>query len=76
MKRSRIILDVPPDVRRRVKIAAAIKDSTIRDYILEAIEKKLNDEPVESEFLALNDRADPVLGKLWNNPSDARYDEL
>jgi hypothetical protein len=28
------------------------------------------------DLVALNERADPVLADLWNNPKDAAYDKL
>src|SRR5437588_159665 len=41
-KRPRISIDVDPDLRRRLRIAAAQRDLTIRQYVLEAIEEPLH----------------------------------
>lgn len=77
-KRPRISIDVQPHVRRRLRLAAAQRDLTIRQYVLEAIEERLRgDLGDESEgMLALTARADPVLAELWDNPRDAAYDRL
>jgi hypothetical protein len=48
--------------------------------VWEAVEARLTrdlaDEVSAAELVALNERADPVLADLWNNPKDAAYDEL
>lgn len=77
-KRPRISIDVLPEVRRRLRLAAAKRDVTVRQYVLEAIEERLREDlGDESEgVLALTAKADPVLAELWDNPRDAEYDRL
>jgi uncharacterized protein (DUF1778 family) len=77
-KRPRISVDVLPEVRRRLRLAAAKRDVTVRQYVLEAIEERLREDlGDESEgVLALTAKADPVLAELWDNPRDAEYDRL
>jgi uncharacterized protein (DUF1778 family) len=77
-RRPRISVDVQPEVRRRLRIAAAKRDVSIRQYVLEAVEERL-DEDLGAEadgMLTLSAKADPVLGALWGNPRDDAYDEL
>ena len=78
-RRARLSLDVPRDVRRRIHIAAAKRDQSIRQYVWEAVEARLKhdlaDEVSAADLVALNERADPVLADLWNNPRDAAYDK-
>lgn len=77
-KRPRISIDVLPEVRRRLRIAAAKRDLTVRRYVLEAIEERLREDlggEGEGEF-ALTAKADPLLANVWNNPRDAEYDRL
>jgi len=77
-KRPRISVDVLPEVRRRLRLAAAKRDLTVRQYVLEAIEERLREdlgddgEPV----LALTAKTDPVLAELWDNQRDAAYDHM
>ena len=77
-KRPRISVDVLPEVRRRLRLAAAKRDLTVRQYVLEAIEERLREdlgddgEPV----LALTAKTDPVLAELWDNQRGAAYDRL
>lgn len=77
-KRPRISIDVVPEVRRRLRLAAAKRDLTIRQYVLEAIEERLREDlGDESEgVLTLTAKADPVLADLWDNPRDSEYDRI
>jgi uncharacterized protein (DUF1778 family) len=79
-RRARLSIDVPREARRRVHIAAAKRDQSIRDYVWEAVEARLKEDLVNdssaADLIALNERADPVLADLWDNPKDAAYDKL
>jgi len=77
-KRPRISVDVPPEVRRRLRLAAAKRDLTIRQYVLEAIEEQLREDLGEDGegVLTLTAKADPVLAELWDNRKDSEYDRL
>ena len=78
VKRPRVSVDVVPEVRRRLRLAAARCDVTVRQYVLEAIEERLREDLGDEgeELLALNAKADPVLAELWDNRKDAAYDRL
>jgi len=78
VKRPRISIDVTPELRRRLRLAAAGRDQTIRQYILQVLEERLEEDLTEKDkgLLALTARADPVLARLWDNPRDAEYDRL
>ncbi len=79
-RRARLSIDVPREARRRLRIAAAKRDQSIREYVWEAVEARLKrdlaDELSAADLVALTERADPVLAELWDNPKDAAYDEL
>ena len=77
-KRPRISVDVVPEVRRRLRLAAARRDVSVRQYVVEAIEERLREDlGDESEgLLVLNAKADPLLAELWDNRRDAAYDRL
>lgn len=77
-KRPRISIDVEPVLRRRLRLAAAKRDLTIRQYVLDAIERRLREDlGDEGEgLLSLTARGDPVPAELWDNPRDAEYDRL
>lgn len=78
VKRPRISLDVLPEVRRRLRLAAAKRDLTVRHYVLEAIEERLREDlGDDGEGVAtLTAKTDPVLAELWDNRRDAEYDRL
>jgi len=75
-RRIRLSIDLPVDIRRRIRMAAARRDQSIRDYVLEALRARLQEDlPGSSDgLLALDAASDPVLAELWDNPSDAIYD--
>ena len=76
-KRPRISLDVVPAMRRRLRLAAAKRDVSVRQYVLEAIEARLLEELEEDEAgKVLTAATDPVLAELWDNDKDAAYDRL
>jgi len=78
-RRARLSIDVPAGIRRRVRLAAAKRDQSIRDYVVEALQERLREDLGEEhldEAGALTERADPVLGRLWRNAVDTVYDDL
>jgi uncharacterized protein (DUF1778 family) len=78
VRRARLSIDISRDARRRIHIAAARRDQSIRDYVWEAVEARLKEDLAgeAADLVALTERADPVLADLWDNPKDAAYDEL
>ena len=77
-RRPRISIDVQPEIRRRLRLAAAKRDLTVRRYVLEAIEERVREDLGDdgTGVLDLTAKADPVLADLWNNRKDAEYDRL
>ena len=64
-KRPRISIDVQPEVRRRLRLAAAKRDLTIRQYVLEAIQERLREDLGDDTegVSVLTAKADPVLAQ-------------
>lgn len=55
--RSRYFLDIEPELRNRLKAAAALQGKTMKEWLTEAIIAKLEDEIDEEEGLAsFNDK--------------------
>jgi len=65
-------------VRRRLRLAAAKRDLTVRQYVLDAIEERLREDLGDEDegMSALTRKADPVLAELWDNRKDSAYDRL
>ena len=78
-RRARLSIDVSAATRRRVRLAAARRDQSIRDYVVDALSVRLR-EDLGDERLddagALTEETDPVLGRLWRNAADSVYDDL
>ena len=79
-RRARLSIDVSCEARRRIHIAAASRDQSIRQYVWEALEARLKDDLMDAstdgDLVALTERADPLLADLWRNARDAAYDTL
>lgn len=44
-KRSRLTIDISPQMRRRIKAAAALRDMTVREYVARILEEAVPEEP-------------------------------
>lgn len=77
-KRPRISVDVLPEVRRRLRLAAAKRELSVRQYVIAAIEEQLREDLRDEDHgvMTLTAKADPVLAELWDNPRDSAYDRL
>ena len=69
---SRISIDLPPSVRRRLRVVAARRDMTLQKYVRRAVERQLAEDAPDT----LRSEDDPILAELWSNEADAVYDEL
>jgi uncharacterized protein (DUF1778 family) len=54
-KRPRYFLDIDPELRNRVKAAAALQGKTMRQWIVEAIAEKLEEDVGTGESFNLGD---------------------
>ncbi len=77
--RVRLTVDVPPEMKRRLRLVAARRDVSLRQYVIKVLEERLaqdmNAELLDLEnLMALTVQADPVLAELWDNERDAVYD--
>jgi uncharacterized protein (DUF433 family) len=54
-------------MHERLKVIAARKRTSMREYCMQAIERRIGEEPAEY----LTARTDPVLSELWDNDDDA-----
>jgi predicted transcriptional regulator len=79
-KRTRLTVDLPTELKQRLRMVAARRDVSIRQYVLETLEEQLDRDWVElaeqESLLTLTAQADPVLAELWENDKDAAYDRL
>lgn len=76
-KRTRISIDVTPELLTQVRLAAARRELTVRQYLVETIVGRLYaDMDEDGPKTALTAKTDPVLAELWDNPLDAIYDQL
>jgi len=78
VQRPRLSLDVTLAVRRRIRMAAAKRDVSVQQYVMDALQERLREDLGDEgqEILALTAQADPVLASLWDNAKDAAYDRL
>jgi hypothetical protein len=69
--RIRLSIDLDRALHARLKVVAARKRTTMREYCVKAVERRLAEEPAEY----LTAQSDPVLAELWDNADDAVYDD-
>ena len=74
VRRTRVSVDLPPETRRGLRLAAARRDVSVGRYVLEAIQDRLREDLASEGLLTLNAQTDPVLAELWDNASDSAYD--
>ena len=74
MARVRLSADVDPELRRRVRIAAASTDRSVSDWIEGAVRRELERE--ESETGPISRASVPAFGRDWGSEEDSAYDEL
>ena len=74
--RARLSIDLTAEQRRRVRLAAAHQDTSIREYVVGAILARLAEDEERSGLTTLRQTSDPVLGELWANEPDKAYDDL
>jgi hypothetical protein len=70
--RARLTIDLDRALHERLKVVSARKRTTMREYCVRAVERRLAEEPAEY----LTAEADPVLAELWDNEDDAVFDNL
>jgi len=79
-KRTRLTVDLPAEVKKRLRLVTARRDISLHQYVLEALEERLTRDWAElaeqESLLALTAQADPVLAELWDNEKDAAYDRF
>lgn len=79
-KRARLTIDLPAEMKRRLRLVAAQRDVSLRQYALETIGERLAKDWVQlaeqESLLSLSAQTDPVLAELWDNEKDAAYDRL
>lgn len=73
---SRISFEVEPALHREVRISAASKGMTVRQFMLEALEEHLRQEANRQDTAEVFGISSPALQRDWDNEWDAAYDKL
>ncbi len=71
-EKARLTIDLDSGLHSRLKVVAAKRGTSMREYCVRAIESRIAEEPAEY----LTSEADPVLAELWDNDDDAVYDDM
>lgn len=73
---SRISFEVEPEIHRAVRVTAAAKGVTVRQFMLEALEEHLRQEANRRDSEEVFGISLPALERDWDNDLDAEYDDL
>ncbi len=79
MERVRLSADVEPELRRRVRVAAAASDRKVSDWISEAVKRELDREELENAqeaSVSISYLSVQSFKRDWNSEDDAVYDQL
>ena len=79
MERVRLSADVEPELRRRVRVAAAASDRKVSDWISEAVKRELDREELENArgaSAAISNLSIQSFNRDWDSEDDAVYDQL
>jgi len=72
VQKTRLTIYVPPEVKRRLRVAAARGDTTVGEYVLDALGVRLDrDVPPGDDLLRAAERSlafwdNPVDDEVWN----------
>ena len=78
-RRARLSIDIEPELRRRIKIAAAERDLSIREYVVAILQRALADEasrPPEAEAADWTQLSGRSFARDWESEEDQVYDDL
>ncbi len=76
MKRQRLEIAIHREVASRLRLAAARRDLTVRQYVVHAVKDRIHEDLDGADTSCMTPITDPVLADLWNNRRDAAYDRL
>lgn len=78
-RRARLSIDVTPELRRRIKVAAASREISVREYVetilRQALEAAEREEPA-AERAAWSRLSAGAFARDWESPEDQAYDRL
>lgn len=78
-QRARLSIDVEPELRRKIKMAATERDMSIRDYVIAILQQAIaEDEQQEAltEGSAWGQLSASAFARDWASEADAVYDQL
>ena len=78
VRRARLSIDVEPELRRKIKLAAAERESSIRDYVVAILQRALAEEERgegRNESAAWTRLATRSFARDWDSDEDRVYDE-
>ena len=79
VRRARLWIDVEPELRRKIMVAAAERESSIRDYVVAILQRALAEEERgegRNESAAWTRLATRSFAREWGSDEDRVYDEL
>lgn len=71
-KRVRLSIDIDPQLRRTLKMVAAARDESLRDYVVSVLEQAVEQDESRA-WWAISSRA---FARDWESDEDRVYDSL
>lgn len=73
MSRVRLIAEVEPELRRRVKVAAVNRETSVSEWVEDAVRRELEREAADS--VSVSRASVPAFARDWESDEDGAYDE-
>ena len=75
-KHDRLSIDIDPKEHIKIKTFAAISGKTIREYVLESVRARVQQEMERRDLKAMTVEPTRALWGLWDNERDSTYDNV
>lgn len=78
-RRARLSIDVEPELRRKIKIAAIERDLSVRDYVIAILQRAIHEDERQeglSDGAAWAQLSASAFARDWASEEDAVYDNL
>jgi len=72
----RLTIDLSSGEHRKIKAYAAYRGETLKKFVLESIRNRIEMETEKEDFLKIMTKPTSLLEELWDNETDAAYDDL
>jgi uncharacterized protein (DUF1778 family) len=75
-RQDRLSINIDPEEHIKIKIIAAVRGKTIKEFVLESVRERVRQEMESSDLKAMTGKPAGALWELWDNEKDSGYDSV